>query len=90
MSNDVRGPGPRPLIGILLFDDVEVLDFAGPYGGLFSGTSDLSGRPYVDVVTVGPHSEMSCRGGLRVRPDHLIEDCPPLDALIVPGGPGAE
>ena len=89
MSNDVRGPGPRPLIGILLFDDVEVLDFAGPYE-VFSGTSDLSGRPYVDVVTVGPHSEISCRGGLRVRPDHLIEDCPPLDALIVPGGPGAD
>ena len=25
-----------------------------------------------------------------MRPDHLIEDCPPLDALIVPGGPGAD
>ena len=89
MSNNDRGPGSRPLVGILLFDDVEVLDFAGPYE-VCSGTSDPSGHPYVDIVTLGPRSEISCHGGLRVRPDHTIEDCPPLDALIVPGGPGAD
>ena len=89
MTHKEHGPGPRPLVGILLFDDVEVLDFAGPYE-VCSGTRDPSGHPYVDVVTVGPRSEISCRGGLRVRPDHVIEDCPPLDALIVPGGPGAD
>jgi transcriptional regulator GlxA family with amidase domain len=79
----------RPLIGILLFDDVEVLDFAGPYE-VCSGTLDASGRPYVRVVTVGTADEVRCRGGLRVRPDHTLGDCPPLDALIVPGGPSAD
>ncbi len=89
MTNKGRGPSPRPLVGILLFDDVEVLDFAGPYE-VCNGTRDPSGHPYVDVVTVGPHGEIRCRGGLRVRPHHTFEDCPPLDALIVPGGPGAD
>ena len=31
-------PRPRPLVGILLFDGVEVLDFAGPFE-VFSGTA---------------------------------------------------
>jgi transcriptional regulator GlxA family with amidase domain len=76
-------------VGILLFDEVEVLDFAGPYE-VCSGTLDPSGEPYVSVLTVGTAAEVRCRGGLRVRPDRVLADCPPLDALIVPGGPSAD
>ena len=79
----------RPLVGILLFDDIEVLDFAGPYE-VCSGTLDPDRRPYVDVVTVGSGPLVTCRGGLRVQPDHGLDGCPALDALIVPGGPGAD
>ena len=79
----------RPLVGILLFDGVEVLDFAGPYE-VCSGTLGPDGRTYVDVVTIAPAEEVVCQGGLRVRPDHTVLDCPLLDALIVPGGPGAD
>lgn len=80
---------PRPLVGILLFDDVEVLDFAGPFEVLAS-TPGPGGEPYVDVVTIGPSSQVRTRGGLVVQPTHATDDCPPLDALIVPGGPGAD
>jgi transcriptional regulator GlxA family with amidase domain len=80
---------PHMLVGILLFDEVEVLDFAGPYE-VFTGTVGPDGRPYLDVVTVGPGPEISARGGLRIRPTHTVLDCPRLDALIVPGGPGAD
>jgi transcriptional regulator GlxA family with amidase domain len=79
----------RPLVGILLFDEVEVLDFAGPFE-VFSGTSSPGGDPYVDIVTIGPTRQIDCRGGLRVQVSHLVTDCPPLDALVVPGGPGAD
>jgi transcriptional regulator GlxA family with amidase domain len=89
MTADDHAPAARPLVGILLFDEVEVLDFAGPYE-VCSGTRDPAGDPYLDVVTVGPGPEVRCRGGLRVRPDHTLDDCPPLDVLIVPGGPGAD
>ncbi len=79
----------RPLVGILVFDDVEVLDFAGPYE-VCSGSRGPDGRAYVDVLTVGTGPVITCRGGLRVQPDRTFDDCPPLDALIVPGGPGAD
>jgi transcriptional regulator GlxA family with amidase domain len=79
----------RPLVGILLFDEVEVLDFAGPFE-VFSGTSSPAGPPYADVVTMAPAPEVRTRGGLRILAGHTLEDCPSLDALIVPGGPGAD
>jgi hypothetical protein len=79
----------RPLVGILLFDDVEVLDFAGPYE-VCGGTLDPAGESCVDVVTVGARSVVVARGGLRVAPDLDLADRPALDALIVPGGPGAD
>ncbi len=79
----------RPLVGILLFDEVEVLDFAGPYE-VFTGTEGPDGQPLVAVVTIGPTDEVTARGGLRVRPTHRLADCPQLDALVVPGGPGAD
>jgi transcriptional regulator GlxA family with amidase domain len=82
-------PARRPLVGILLFDDVEVLDFAGPYE-VFSGTHTLEGEAYVDVVTIGPVDEVVGNGGLRVRPTYNVAYCPALDALVVPGGPGAD
>ena len=79
----------QPLVGILLYDDVEVLDFAGPYEVL-SATLDDARVPYCRVVTLGSRHEVRARGGLRVNVDHLLADAPALDALVVPGGPGAD
>jgi transcriptional regulator GlxA family with amidase domain len=89
MDVPVAGSRTRPLVGILLFDGVEVLDFAGPYE-VFSGTEGPDGQPFVTVVTIGPTETVTAQGGLRIMPTHLLTDCPPLDALIVPGGPGAD
>ncbi len=88
-GGELTWPDPRPLVGILLFDEVEVLDFAGPFE-VFSGTTAPDGDPYVDLLTVGPTRDIECHGGLRVQVGHLVTGCPPLDALIVPGGPGAD
>ena len=41
-------------------------------------------------LTVGATRDVECQGGLRVQVSHLVTECPPLDALIVPGGPGAD
>jgi transcriptional regulator GlxA family with amidase domain len=84
--DDARG---QPLVGILLFDEVEVLDFAGPFE-VFSSTRAPDGSAYLEVVTIGPAEEITARGGLRVRPTHKVTASPRLDALIVPGGPGAD
>lgn len=79
---------PRPKVGVLLFDEIEVLDFAGPYE-VFVAAKDEQGAPYFDPLTVAERAEVRCYGGLRVLPDATYANCPPLDLLIVPGGPGA-
>ena len=74
-------------IAILIFNDVEVLDFAGPYE-VFATASKLHGDPW-KVFTVGllPGTVLA-RGGLKIVPDHTLESCPGPDVLVVPGGFG--
>jgi transcriptional regulator GlxA family with amidase domain len=79
-------------VGIYLFDAVEVLDFAGPFE-VFSTAARIDGRrkpphpPIFVVSTVGRSAgPIVARGGLRVQPAFGLEDHPPLDVLIVPGG----
>ncbi|MFC8055596.1 DJ-1/PfpI family protein [Bacillus cereus] len=74
-------------VGIFLFDDVEVLDFAGPFE-VFSVTEVHEEKPFT-VYTVSQNGEMiTARNGLNVKPDYSIEDLPPVDILIIPGGKG--
>jgi len=81
---------PQRIVGILLFNEVEVLDFAGPFE-VFSLTAlpDAT-KPFV-VKTISENGEMiSARNGLKVIPDSSFDNHPDLDILIVPGGYGAE
>jgi transcriptional regulator GlxA family with amidase domain len=74
------------VVGILVFDDVEELDFAGPWEvfGIASGLKNLK------VLTVSKDGKsIQCRYGLKVQPDYSFANCPKLDLLIVPGGRGA-
>jgi transcriptional regulator GlxA family with amidase domain len=75
-------------VGLLLFPTVEELDFAGPYE-VFANAGEERGQAYCQVMTIGTAQEIRCRGGLRVLCDHLLEECPRLDVLVVPGGPNA-
>jgi len=73
-------------IGILLFDDVEELDFAGPWEVFASAAAD---RPDDRVVTIAQRAApVRCAKGLRVLPDHAFDDAPALDVLLIPGGQG--
>ncbi len=74
--------------GVLLFPQVEVLDFAGPFEVLGRATAD-DGHPCFRALTLGPTPEVECVDGLRVRPHCTLEAAPALDILVVPGGPGA-
>lgn len=78
-------------VGILLFDEVEVLDFAGPYE-VFSVTEcPESGecKPFVVKTLSETGALIHARNGLKVQPDYGFHDAPPFDILVVPGGPGA-
>jgi transcriptional regulator GlxA family with amidase domain len=73
---------------ILIFDDVEVLDFAGPFE-VFSVTNELNDYSLLNVYTVaGEKSPVTARNGLSVNPDYSIVDAPQPDILIIPGGRG--
>jgi transcriptional regulator GlxA family with amidase domain len=75
-------------VALLVFDGVEVLDFAGPFE-VFSVTSEINEtRPFnVQVVAEGL-APIRARNGLSVNPDAAIADVRTADILIVPGGQG--
>lgn len=73
---------------ILIFDDVEVLDFTGPFE-VFSVTDELSNHQRLNVYTVAVKDQpVIARNGLSVNPNYTIEDAPDPDVLVVPGGEG--
>ena len=74
-------------IGILIFDDVEELDFTGPLEVF--GMAANFGAECRTATVAEQRREIRCRHGLRVVPEFSFEDAPPLDLLIVPGGLGA-
>jgi transcriptional regulator GlxA family with amidase domain len=79
-------------VGILIFDDVEVLDFCGPFE-VFSVARPVGehsdGFKLFNVVTIAEEDRIvTCRGGLLVKPHVTIEKHPPLDILVIPGGQG--
>lgn len=75
-------------VAILLFDDVEVLDFAGPFE-VFAVTDELGGYETFNVFTVADGAgTVRARNGLTVVPHYSLEQCPPPHVLIIPGGFG--
>jgi transcriptional regulator GlxA family with amidase domain len=75
-------------VAILIFNEVEVLDFCGPFE-VFSVTGRRENLNPFDVYTVAETREpVVARNGLSVNPRYAIETCPAPDLLVVPGGGG--
>jgi transcriptional regulator GlxA family with amidase domain len=75
-------------VAILIFDDVEVLDFCGPFE-VFSVTGRHNRPVPFNVFTVAEKpGPVTARNGLSVNPKFTIADSPPPDILLVPGGRG--
>ena len=75
-------------VGILLFDQAEVLDFAGPFE-VFSVCSELHDFELYEVFTVSENGKtIEAVNGLSVNPKYSFDNCPKIDILIVPGGFG--
>jgi transcriptional regulator GlxA family with amidase domain len=83
------------LVGILIFDQVELLDVAGPFE-VFSVTrltekekeGEWSPSPFKVILIAEKLEQISTIGGLRLIPDVSFDNCPKLDLFIVPGGWG--
>ena len=75
-------------LAILIFEDLEVLDFCGPFE-VFSVANRFTEPPTFNVLTVAENAgPVVTRGGLSVNPHHRPADCPQPDVLLVPGGQG--
>ena len=74
-------------LAILIFDDVEVLDFCGPFE-VFSITGKRDGSNPFHVYTVAEKTPISARNKLSINPHYTLENCPQPDILVVPGGFG--
>ncbi len=78
----------RKNLAILLFTDVEVMDFAGPFE-VFSVTDELNANELINVFTVAKTTQtITAKNGLKVIPDFNLSNHPAPDFLIIPGGAG--
>jgi len=78
----------RKIVGIVLFNNIEILDFCGPFE-VFSATrlNEEKRReepsPF-EVLLVAENSEpLVTTGNMRVIPDYAFNSCPKLDILCV-------
>ena len=79
-------------VGIYIYDQVEVLDFAGPFEVFHTASrvwlreNPQEEAPF-NVFTIGAEDRpMRARGELQVIPHYTIRNHPRLDILVIPGG----
>ena len=76
-ENEVEGA--TTTVGILMFDGVQIIDFAAPY--------EVFGQARFNVYTVSADGEpVTTAMGLSVNVDYGFDDAPAADILLVPGG----
>ncbi|MGC8488287.1 MAG: DJ-1/PfpI family protein [Clostridia bacterium] len=76
---------------MLIFEGCEPLDVFGPVEVFVAARYPHQEEPPhpFSVVTVAEEKDpLALRGGIRVVPDYTFHDSPPLNVLLVPGGPG--
>ena len=73
--------------GLLIFDGAEELDFTGPWE-VFTASGMLRDDADTVLLLAERPAAIRCSKGMRVLPDHTLDDHPPLDVLLVPGGIG--
>ena len=68
-----------PKVGIMVFEGVQIIDFAGPY--------EVFGEAGYDVFTIGPtKSPLTTVMNLTITPRYSFADAPAVDVLLTPGG----
>lgn len=75
-------------IGVLLFDGVEELDWAGPWEVLATWAQRWPDDDVEMLTIADAEGPISCAKGARVLADRTLDEAGPLDVLIYPGGMG--
>jgi len=76
-------------VAIVLYEGVELLDFAGP-GEVFAAAANTGadrGQSAFKVYTVAPvRQPLKSQGFVTIHPDYGVDDAPSPDILVIPGG----
>lgn len=83
----------RKRVGIVLFGDVEVLDFCGPFEVLSAVRLCEEQRredqsPFEVFLIAESSDPVTTTGGMQVLPHTTLDACPRLEIVICPGGWG--
>ncbi len=79
-------------VGIYVFNEVEVLDFAGPYevfttaSRVFRRSNPSLPEPFTVFTVARVGGTVRARAGLVVHPDYGLRDHPEIGLLLIPGG----
>ncbi|HJZ86691.1 MAG TPA: DJ-1/PfpI family protein [Polyangia bacterium] len=83
-----RAPRTRN-VAVVVFEGVELLDFAGPLQVFAAAAQfgEMRGQPAFHVYTMArTKSPVKSHGVLQVVPEYSIDDAPPPDIIVLPGG----
>ncbi len=72
-------------VAIVVWDGVELLDFAGP-GEVFAAARSDDGRSFQVFTVAASKQPIVSQGFLSINPQYAIDDCPPVDIMVLPGG----
>lgn len=72
-------------IGIVIYDEAEVLDFAGPYEVFATAARLCEEKPWA-VCLISERQTVNASGGLSVNSHFTLGNHPKLDVLLVSGG----
>src|SRR5438045_6042044 len=77
---------PGFCLGIYVFNDAEIVDFAAPYG-VFSVARRFD--PELDAFLIADSLRpVQAQAGFTVLPNYSFSDSPAMDAFLIPGGFG--
>jgi transcriptional regulator GlxA family with amidase domain len=78
------------MVGVLAYGNVQALDLSGPLDVFGTANARRAGSPPYRISIIGLDREVvHTESGLAIVPACTIEDAPPLDTLIIPGGCGS-
>ncbi len=75
-------------VAILMFNDVQIMDFTGPYE-VFAITSEINeDQPFNVYLVAETLNSLQTHNNLSINPDYTLLDSPVPDVIIIPGGMG--
>lgn len=84
-ANGARAPAQPRNVAILVYEGVELLDFAGP-GEVFSAAHGPAGRAFRVFTVAKTKAPVRSQGFVTLTPEFSIADCPEPDVVVLPGG----